>query len=204
MPDDLTQQVVLAVDIFYIEDVGQATYLGDTILLAEGLKALICVPLRLREDVVGVLSLGDFVSRTFDREKMKLLSVFASFAAMAIFNATLHNRTKIMAITDALTGLHNHRYFQEILDLELSTGGALLQKRLAVLMIDVDDFKKFNDTYGHPAGDKMLVTIRTCHCAITAENRLCFPLRGGGVHHPSAGSRYRERRPLPQNACGKI
>ena len=95
---------------------------------------------------------------TFDREKMKLLSVFASFAAMAIFNATLHNRTKIMAITDALTGLHNHRYFQEIMELELNRAKRY-GKPLAMLMIDVDDFKKYNDTYGHAAGDRILAII---------------------------------------------
>jgi len=158
MPDGLTRKVLEAVDTFFIENVDQATYQGEPVELAEGLKALICIPLRLNDEVVGILHLGDFVPRQFEREKMQLLSVFASFASMAIFNAKLHQRTKILAITDALTGLHNHRYFQEIFDLELSRAERY-QKRLAVLMIDVDDFKKFNDTYGHPAGDKILVAI---------------------------------------------
>ena len=158
MPDDLTRKVLTSVDIFFIEDADQARSRGETVELAEGLKSLICIPFRLQEEVIGILYLGDFVPRQFDREKMQLLSIFASFAAMAISNAKLHNRTKILAITDALTGLHNHRYFQEIFNLELYRAERY-QKSLGMLMIDVDDFKRFNDTYGHPAGDKILVTI---------------------------------------------
>jgi len=158
MPGDLTKHVLTAVEIFYIEDASQATYLNEPVVLAEGLKALICVPLKLHDEIVGILHLGDYVPRQFDRVKMTLLSVFASFASMAICNAKLHNRTKIMAITDGLTGLHNHRYFQEIFSLELSRAERY-RKRLAVLMIDVDDFKIFNDKYGHNAGDEVLRLI---------------------------------------------
>jgi diguanylate cyclase (GGDEF)-like protein len=158
MPGGLTEQVLTAVDIFFIEDVDQATYLNSPVELAEGIKSLICVPLRLQDEVVGVLHLGDFVPRQFDREKMKLLSIFSSFAAMAIYNAKIHNETKIMAITDSLTGLHNHRYFQQVFSLEMRRAKRY-RKSLAILMIDVDNFKRFNDKYGHPTGDRILTAI---------------------------------------------
>lgn len=158
MPGGLTEQVLTAVEIFFIEDVDQATYLNSPVELAEGIKSLICIPLRLHDKVVGIIHLGDFVPRKFDREKMKLLSVFSSFAAMAIYNAKVHSSTRIMAITDSLTGLHNHRYFQQIFNQELRRAKRY-QKRLAILMVDVDDFKQFNDRYGHAVGDRILATI---------------------------------------------
>ena len=158
MPGGLTEQVLEAVDIFFIEDVGQATYMNGPVELAEGIQSLICIPLRVQEEVVGILHLADFVPRQFDREKMRLLSVFASFASMAIYNAKIHNRTKILAITDGLTGLYNHRYFRQIFSQEMRRAKRY-QKRFAILMIDVDDFKKFNDKYGHPTGDLILVEI---------------------------------------------
>ncbi|HLO25534.1 MAG TPA: sensor domain-containing diguanylate cyclase [Geobacteraceae bacterium] len=158
MPGGLTEQVLAAVDIFFIEDVEQATYLNSPVELAEGIKSLICVPLRLQEEVVGILHLGDFVPRQFDREKMKLLSVFSSFASMAIYNAKIHSNTRIMAISDGLTGLHNHRYFQQIFSQEMRRAKRY-RKSLGILMIDVDDFKRFNDKYGHPVGDRVLMAI---------------------------------------------
>lgn len=157
-PGGLAEQVLLGGETFYVEDTDQATFLNDPLVLAEGIKSLICVPLRMQDGVVGLLHLGDFSPRRFDREKMKLLNILASFASMAIENAKLHKRTKIMAITDSLTGLHNHRYFQEIFNQELLRAKRY-HKRLAILMIDVDDFKKFNDRYGHPAGDRILAAI---------------------------------------------
>lgn len=158
MPGGLTDQVVSAIDIFYVENVEQSSYMGNPVELAEGIKALICVPLRVKEEVVGILHLCDFVPRKFDREKMKLLSVFSSFASMAIYNANIHNRTKIMAITDSLTGLHNHRYFHQVFNMELRRAKRY-RKRLGILMIDVDNFKKFNDTFGHAKGDLILSVI---------------------------------------------
>jgi diguanylate cyclase (GGDEF)-like protein len=158
IPGGLTDQVVSAIDIFYIENAEQSTYMGSPVELAEGIKALICVPLRVKEEVVGILHLCDFVPRKFDREKMKLLSVFSSFASMAIYNANIHHRTKIMAITDSLTGLHNHRYFHQVFNMELRRAKRY-RKRLGILMIDVDNFKKFNDTFGHAKGDLILSVI---------------------------------------------
>jgi diguanylate cyclase (GGDEF)-like protein len=158
MPGGLTEQVVAAIDIFFIEDVEQSSYMGSPVIVPEGIKALICVPLRVKEEVVGILHLGDFVPRRFDREKMKLLSVFSSFASMAIYNANIHSRTKILAITDSLTGLHNHRYFHQVFNLELRRAKRY-HKSLAILMIDVDNFKQFNDKYGHAVGDRILAAI---------------------------------------------
>lgn len=157
-PGGLTDEVLKAGEIFFVEDAEKAQFFKNPIALKEGIKSLICIPLVLREKIVGILYLDDFIPRCFDREKMKLLSILASFAAMAIDNAKLHNHTKIMAITDALTGLYNHRHFQQIFTQELERARRY-KKPLSIIMLDVDDFKKFNDKFGHPKGDIVLASV---------------------------------------------
>jgi diguanylate cyclase (GGDEF)-like protein len=158
-PGGLTEKVLHAGEIFFVEDIQDSPeFITNTLILEEGIKSLICVPLAVHKRVVGVLYLDDFVPREFDREKMRLLSVLASFAAMAIYNATLHNRTKLMAITDALTGLYNHRYFKQIFAQEMVRAKRYM-KSLSIILLDIDDFKKYNDTFGHANGDVLLTSI---------------------------------------------
>jgi diguanylate cyclase (GGDEF)-like protein len=157
-PGGLTEQVLTAGEIFFVEDTEAINFFNNPVAINEGIRALICIPLVVHERIVGVLYLDDFVPRQFDREKMRLLSVLASFAAMAIYNAKLHNRTKLMAITDVLTGLHNHRYFKQVFGQELGRAKRY-QKSLSIILMDVDDFKKYNDAYGHSTGDAVLKVI---------------------------------------------
>ena len=157
-PGGLTEQVLKAKEIFFVDDTEKTMFLSNPLMVKEGIRSLICIPLCVCDQIVGVLYLDDFVPRQFKREKLKLLSVLASFAAMAIDNAKLHKRTTIMANTDALTGLHNHRYFQQVYKQEMERAKRY-GKTFGFLFIDVDDFKKYNDTYGHFKGDRILVAI---------------------------------------------
>ena len=154
----LTEQVLEAGEIFFVEDTSKIPFFNNPIAVKEGIRSLVCVPLLLHNRIMGVLYLDDFTPRQFDREKMNLLSVLASFAAMSIYNAKLHNRTKLLAITDALTGLYNHRYFKQVFNLELGRAKRY-RKTLGLILLDVDDFKRFNDSYGHAAGDLVLSAI---------------------------------------------
>lgn len=156
----LTEQVLTKGQILIIEDTAQADFFNNPLAIKEGIHALICVPLVIHQQIVGILYLDDFVPRRFERSKIELLSILASFAALAIHNARLHNKTKLLAITDGLTGLHNHRYFHQVFGHELSRAKRY-GSSLALIMLDVDDFKRFNDTFGHAAGDRILATIGT-------------------------------------------
>lgn len=124
----------------------------------ENIHSLICVPLILKNRPLGVLYLYDREPRHFEERQLDLLAIFASFAAMSIDNASLHSKTKRMAITDALTGLHNNRYFKQVFPYELSRARRYA-KPLSLIMMDIDHFKLLNDTYGHPKGDQVLAAL---------------------------------------------
>lgn len=88
-------------------------------------------------------------------EDRLVLGAVASELVVAVENSRLYKLTKTLAVTDELTGLHNYRFLQQRLDEEIERCRRY-GKRLSLLMVDVDDFKRFNDTYGHIAGDAAL------------------------------------------------
>ena len=157
-PGGLTEQALRGGEIFFIEDTEQSSFFNNPIALKEGIRSLVCVPLVFRSRILGILYLDDFVPRSFDREKMELLSILASFAAMSIHNATLHKRTELLAITDSLTGLHNHRYFKQYFKQEMGRARRY-DKPFSIIMMDIDDFKSYNDDFGHATGDLLLTTM---------------------------------------------
>lgn len=125
----------------------------------EELKSIISVPLKIKNKVIGVINAddkreGDF----FSIGDLNLLSTFANQAAIAIQNAQLHQEVKQQAITDGLTGLYNFRYIKGRLEEEVKRAQRF-EHYLALIMADIDDFKKFNDSYGHPEGNKVLKSL---------------------------------------------
>jgi diguanylate cyclase (GGDEF)-like protein len=122
-------------------------------------EALIAVPLIARDLVKGMLNiyrLGEDAS--FDDEEFELATRFADAAALALDNAQIRARLEYQAQTDSLTGLYNHRYFHERLRAEL-TRASRTRDSVAVVMLDLDDFKRVNDVYGHGTGDQVLRDI---------------------------------------------
>ena len=93
--------------------------------------------------------------RTFSDELVELLQIVVNHAAVAMENSGLYARVQTQAVTDGLTGLFNHRYFYERLEQEC-TRARRYDLPLALLMIDIDDFKTFNDRCGHQRGDEVL------------------------------------------------
>src|SRR2546430_6253559 len=119
-------------------------------------EALITVPLVARDTVKGALNiyrLGEDAS--FSDEEFELATRFADAAALALDNAQIRTQLEYQAQTDSLTGLYNHRYFHERLRAEL-TRASRTRDSVTVLMLDIDDFKRVNDVYGHVNGDQVL------------------------------------------------
>jgi diguanylate cyclase (GGDEF)-like protein len=119
-------------------------------------EALIAVPLIARGQLKGTLNIyrvGEEAS--FTDEEFLLAKRFGDAAALAIDNAHIRARLEHQAETDALTGLYNHRAFHDRLRAALLEASAA-HDTVAVVMLDLDDFKKVNDVYGHGVGDHLL------------------------------------------------
>jgi diguanylate cyclase (GGDEF)-like protein len=121
----------------------------------EGDASLLCVPMVCKDRLVGVLNFVHFSKAAFDQSDIVLLQLVGSQAAMAIVNARLYSETLELTLTDALTGAFNRRHLFARMEMEVARAQRF-ESKLALVMIDVDHFKHFNDTCGHPAGDQVL------------------------------------------------
>ena len=122
-------------------------------------EALIAVPLIARGAVMGVLNIyRENESNGFTDEEFELACRFGEAAALALENAHSKEQLEHQAQTDPLTGLYNHRFFHERMRAELIRAGRA-HDSVSLLMLDIDDFKKVNDVYGHGTGDQVLITI---------------------------------------------
>ena len=119
----------------------------------------IIAPLICQERVVGVLNLADKMQGdVYSCEDIALIELFSQLVGASIGNVKLFEKIQRQATIDGLTGLANHKTFYEILEKELwrsrRYGG-----QISLVMVDIDNLKKINDTYGHRAGDKVIKQI---------------------------------------------
>ncbi len=122
-------------------------------------EALIAVPLIARGRLKGTLNIYRVGEEAqFSEEEFLLATRFGDAAALAIDNAHVRARLEHQASTDALTGLYNHRTFHDRLRQELMRASAE-HDTVALVMLDLDDFKKVNDVYGHGIGDQLLLQV---------------------------------------------
>lgn len=119
------------------------------------IRSVIVAPLILHERILGALSLESPALGAFTDSDLRLLVSFAVTATNAIHNSELHGEAQRSAITDALTGLYNRRGFYELGQREIERSFRF-KHPLTAVMIDVDNLKQINDTYGHFIGDQVL------------------------------------------------
>jgi diguanylate cyclase (GGDEF)-like protein len=127
----------------------------STLARQEGIRSFVCLPLTFQPQKFGLLYVYRDDRDDFEREEIELLATFAHVAAGAISNARLYAQMAELARTDALTGIANRRAFDERLATEAARAERY-RRAFAVLAVDVDHFKRINDTYGHQAGDEAL------------------------------------------------
>ncbi len=139
--------------------------------------SIIGMPLKIGGRVVGVMNLSRDKTGPFSPSEMRLLDLLADQAAIAISNANLHQIVSQKAYSDTVTGLPNRRALDERLEAEVKKAWRT-HTRFAVIMMDLDGFKKVNDTYGHDFGDQVL---RAAFNAISVSVRATdFLARYGG------------------------
>ena len=119
------------------------------------LDGFVSAPVTSNDRLAGLLALGGRRLARMTAETEAFLGQVANQAYIVMENARLFERVKNLSIRDSLTELYNHRHVMELLAVEFSRVGRY-QDVFSLLMIDVDDFKKVNDEYGHPAGDDVL------------------------------------------------
>jgi len=121
-------------------------------------RSVISCPLMEGHKVIGILRLENFKPYNYTSEDLRLLDIICDIGAVSLQNAALYKETLALAIRDGLTGLFLRRYFLDRLKEELSRS-LRNNSSCSFLMIDVDNFKNYNDEYGHTAGDMVLKAI---------------------------------------------
>jgi diguanylate cyclase (GGDEF)-like protein len=124
-----------------------------------GHGAFLCVPLQIkRGPIIGVLNAHKPEPQAFTRGDVDQFQAVANQVAVALENAQLYQRTKELSSRDELTGLFNRRYFFENLETEVQRARRY-RRAFTILMLDLDQFKHYNDTHGHLFGDQVLKQV---------------------------------------------
>ncbi|MCX5705147.1 MAG: sensor domain-containing diguanylate cyclase [Candidatus Omnitrophica bacterium] len=132
------------------------SYRHDHIVQLLKSEEIVLIPLKAKDKVIGIVVADNFITKDpIIKNDIRMLTLLANQAGLAIEDSQLYEKTVLRAHTDALTELWNHGYFQYLLHTELEKTKAT-QKPLTLITIDIDDFKIYNDTLGHQAGDRIL------------------------------------------------
>jgi diguanylate cyclase (GGDEF)-like protein len=126
--------------------------------IADQIQSIHSFPISIGDDIAGVLSLLSRSKRRFGPTAVRIGHELSAQAAHAIDRARLFGQLRRRAETDGLTGLLNHRAAFETLDRELAAARKL-DESLSIIIVDLDDFKLFNDTHGHLTGDQVLIEV---------------------------------------------
>ena len=140
---------------------------GEPVFLSEpvddprfgpSVRSAICIPLRSRDRTLGVIELLNYRVATLTDETMAFLRVLCDFAAIAIQNVRAVERIQELTITDDCTGLFNSRHLFSVVEGELERSRRF-HLPFSLIFIDLDNFKRVNDQYGHLTGSRLLAEI---------------------------------------------
>ncbi|MDX1386723.1 MAG: diguanylate cyclase, partial [bacterium] len=156
--EGITGQVAKSRKPVYIPDTSH----DEEYLHYKGIKpengSFYSVPIMTKENILGVINFSRRDIDAFSAQEMRMLAVIAGQVSIALENARLYAKTKELSLIDELTQVFNRRHFHKILENEIKRAKRF-RRPLSLLMLDVDHFKKFNDSFGHLEGDKLLVDL---------------------------------------------
>lgn len=151
----VTRWIVVHRQPFVVPDVCRDPFGANSILHEFGIQAYAGFPLLAGKEVLGVLYVLDYQPRDYSKADQAFLALLAGRAAITILNARLFSQVQRLATTDELTGLCNRRHFFVLAEQEFRRARRLGQP-LAAMMLDVDHFRRVNETYGYVIGDQVL------------------------------------------------
>jgi two-component system cell cycle response regulator len=134
------------------------THIFDASERIKGFESLYVLPLLVKNEVLGTFAVAARRPNAFSSDRREMLGVVANQVAISLQNGRMVQSLEEQATTDGLTGLVNHRTFQERFSAMLGRADRH-GFRVAILLTDIDHFKKVNDTYGHPTGDAVLKRV---------------------------------------------
>jgi diguanylate cyclase (GGDEF)-like protein len=134
-------------------------YKNDPIVQTLNTQELVVVPLKAKDKINGIILADNFITKKpITKEDIRMLIMLSNQAGLAIENAQLYEKTVIRTHSDSLTELFNHGHFQYLLQTELEKT-RVTHSPLSLVMLDIDDFKIYNDKLGHQAGDGILKNL---------------------------------------------
>lgn len=136
----------------------ESSYFKYSIPRGEKTTSMICIPVIVKDEVRGIIYIDSKKTNAFSSKHEYFLNILAHEVSVAIERALNYEKIKKLTVIDELTGVYNRRKFD--VDLKNSLNEAIRYvKSLSLLMIDIDFFKKYNDTHGHQKGDAVLERI---------------------------------------------
>ncbi|MCX5848881.1 MAG: diguanylate cyclase [Deltaproteobacteria bacterium] len=142
-------------DVILGNAVQEGPFMNDPYIMRTRCKSILCTPILNKGILTGILYMeNNLTTNAFTPERLEILQIISAQASISIENARLFE----LATTDGMTKLYVHRYFQLLLDQEMKRSRRH-NKQVALIMMDIDNFKAFNDTYGHQLGDKVLKEV---------------------------------------------
>ncbi|NEQ37299.1 MAG: PAS domain S-box protein [Okeania sp. SIO3I5] len=143
--------------IHLVESDSSSLFCQHIKVVASPAKSL-CIPMMAHGDIVGLIQLSAMKPEALTEAKQQLGRAVAENLALALANLELRETLKNQSIRDALTGLYNRRYLEEFLKQEIHRAKRN-KDSVGVIMIDIDHFKRFNDNFGHDAGDLVIEEV---------------------------------------------
>ena len=128
----------------------------DEDLIKDKIHSIIGIPINLRDKFTGYIIVEHTLWNFFSQEHVNFISSIANQIAIAIENSLLYAKVKESSIRDPLLGIYNRKYFFDNIEDKLLKDSSI---EFAIVMMDIDDFKKINDEYGHQAGDEILLSV---------------------------------------------
>ncbi len=139
-----------------IQDADKDNILSKELVSSLKMKQFLLVPMHIMNRILGLVILGNTsFKKTITGHDINSARLIVNQASVALHIAQLYNKIQDMTINDELTGVYNHRYFKDVIRKELDLANRYLQP-LSLSIVDIDNFKHYNDTNGHLAGDNVL------------------------------------------------